>query len=139
MQEVLAMPEVTMALRLILAALLGGIVGYQRERAEKPAGLRTHILVALGATLFTVVSLYGFGSGSDPTRIAAQVVTGIGFLGAGTILREREQVQGLTTAASTWAVASVGVAVGVGMYLMALVACLIVVGVLHWVRLPRAS
>lgn len=139
MRGVLDAPEVTMVLRLILAAALGAIVGYQRERAEKPAGLRTHILVAVGAALFTVVSVSGFGPGGDPARIAAQIVTGIGFLGAGTILRANGHVRGLTTAASIWAVASIGVAVGVGMYLMSLAASLIVVAVLQLGRVPPGS
>lgn len=137
MRGVLDAPEVTMVLRLILAAGLAAIVGYQRERAEKPAGLRTHILVAVGAALFTVVSVSGFGPGGDPARLAAQIVTGIGFLGAGTILRANGHVRGLTTAASIWAVASIGVAVGVGMYLMSLAASLIVVAVLQLGRVPH--
>lgn len=107
-------------LRLVLSAILGGAVGYQREATDRPAGFRTHILVAVGAALFTVVSFYPFdGPGrtaTDPTRIAAQVVTGIGFLGAGTIIRRENAVIGLTTAASLWAVAAVGVAAGVGYY-----------------------
>lgn len=107
-------------MRLVLSAILGGAVGYQREATDRPAGFRTHILVAVGAALFTVVSFYPFdGSGrtaTDPTRIAAQVVTGIGFLGAGRIIRRENVVIGLTTAASLWAVAAVGVAAGVGYY-----------------------
>lgn len=107
-------------MRLVLSAILGGAVGYQREASDRPAGFRTHILVAVGAALFTLVSFYPFdGSGrtaTDPTRIAAQVVTGIGFLGAGTIIRRENVVIGLTTAASLWAVAAVGVAAGVGYY-----------------------
>ena len=91
-----------MFLRLLIAVVLGALVGYERERAGKPAGVRTHDMVSLGAALFAVVSLHGFGEASDPARVAAQIVTGIGFLGAGAILHQRGNVQGLTTAASLW-------------------------------------
>ena len=107
-----------MLARLVIAVLLGSAVGYERERTGKPAGVRTHGMVALGAALFTVVSLQGFGPGSDATRVAAQVVTGIGFIGAGAILHERGGVHGLTTAASLWVTAAMGLAVGVGMIWM---------------------
>lgn len=105
-------------MRLILAVVLGGLVGYQREASDRPAGFRTHILVALGSALFTLISAFPFDGleASDPTRIAAQVVTGIGFLGAGTIIRRENIVIGLTTAASLWAVAAVGMAAGIGYY-----------------------
>lgn len=89
-----------MMARVLVAAGLGGIVGYEREHSGKPAGVRTHGMVALGAALFTVVSLDGFGAAGDPARVAAQVVTGIGFIGAGAILHLRHSVHGLTTAAS---------------------------------------
>lgn len=115
-----------MLVRLILAALLGSFVGYERERTGKPAGLRTHGMVALGAALFTVVSLNGFGPGSDTTRVAAMIVSGIGFIGAGAILHERGGVQGLTTAASLWVTAAIGIAVGVGMFLMSVVTTILV-------------
>jgi putative Mg2+ transporter-C (MgtC) family protein len=107
-------------LRLAVAAALGAAVGVEREWREREAGIRTHMLVALGAGLFTVVGAYGFhdfASGStDPTRIAAQIVTGIGFLGAGAIVREGLSVRGLTTAGSLWVVAGVGMAAGAGFY-----------------------
>lgn len=103
----------TMTIKLILAGILGGAVGYERERHAHPAGLRTHILVCLGSTLIMLIS-QSYGAGSDPTRIAAQIVSGIGFLGAGTILHQGSIVRGLTTAASLWAVAGIGMAVGVG-------------------------
>jgi putative Mg2+ transporter-C (MgtC) family protein len=121
-----------MVLRLLLAAGLGAGIGYQRERANKPAGLRTHILISLGSALFTVVSIFGFGVGVDPSRVAAGVVTGIGFIGAGVILRgvRGEHVVGLTTAASIWAVAAIGMAAGVGMYLIATIVTVIAVLVL---------
>ncbi len=114
--------ELEMVLRLLLAAALGAIIGYQRERAGKPAGLRTHVLICVGAALFTITSLYGFGAAADPARIAAGIVAGIGFLGAGAIIRRDEGlVAGLTTAATIWAVASIGLAVGVGLYLVSVV------------------
>ena len=110
--------EVEMVLRLLLAAALGSIIGYQRERAGKPAGLRTHVLICVGAALFTVASLYGFGAVADPARVAAGIVAGIGFLGAGAIIhREGGLVAGLTTAATIWAVAAIGLAAGAGLYL----------------------
>lgn len=106
----------TIALRLLLATLLGGIIGYQREVTDRPAGFRTHVMVSVGSALFMLVSAYDFGQPTDPTRIAAQVVTGIGFLGAGTIIRQGNIVIGLTTAASLWAVSAVGLAAGAGFY-----------------------
>ncbi len=124
-----------MAGRLLLSAVFGAAVGYEREQAEKPAGLRTLALVAVGSTAFTLVSLFGFGLASDPSRLAAQIVTGIGFLGVGTILRTGVTVRGLTTAASIWAVAAIGVAVGVGMYILSTVATALVLVILH--VLPR--
>jgi putative Mg2+ transporter-C (MgtC) family protein len=105
--------------RLAVAAGLGAAVGVERELREREAGIRTHLLVSLGACLFTLVGAYGFhdfGSKVDPTRIAAQVVTGIGFLGAGAIIREGISVRGLTTAASLWIVAAIGMAAGAGYY-----------------------
>jgi putative Mg2+ transporter-C (MgtC) family protein len=114
--------------RILLAAALGGLVGFEREFRDQPAGFRTHILVSLGAALFTMAGAYGasgfVGTGGvsfDPTRIAAQVVTGIGFLGAGAILRYGVTVRGLTTAAALWVTAAVGVAVGLGYYSGALI------------------
>jgi len=105
--------------RLALSVLLGGLIGFEREVIKKPAGLRTHILVAMGSTLFTILSLYGF-PGSDPARVAAYVVAGIGFIGGGTIMQSRDRVIGITTAASLFATAAIGMAVGVGFYLSAL-------------------
>lgn len=125
--------------RLILAAGLGAIVGYEREHVGKPAGVRTHGMVALGAALFTVVSIYGFESVGDPARVAAQVVTGIGFLGAGAILHQRGNVRGLTTAASLWATAAIGVAVGVGMYVMSLETAILVFLLLRFGPRPRVD
>jgi len=121
-----------MILRLLLAAALGAAIGYQRERAGKSAGLRTHILICAGAALFTVVSLYGFGTAADPARVAAGIVAGIGFLGAGAIIRRGEGVvAGLTTAATIWAVAAVGLAAGAGLYLVSAVTTAIILIVLY--------
>ncbi len=120
-----------MVLRLLLAAALGAVIGYQRERAGKQAGLRTHILISSGAALIALVSIYGFGNASDPARVAAGVVVGVGFLGAGVILhREGGIVAGLTTAATIWVMAGIGLAAGVGLYVVATVATAIVLGVL---------
>ena len=120
-----------MVLRLLLAAALGAVIGYQRERAGKPAGLRTHILICVGAALFTIASLYGFGAAADPARVAAGIVAGIGFLGAGAIVHTGEGiVAGLTTAATIWAVAGIGLAVGAGLYLGSAVATALILVVL---------
>ncbi len=111
--------ELEMVLRLLLAAALGAIIGFQRARAGKPAGIRTYSLICVGSALFAVVSALGF-VGADPARIAAGIVAGIGFIGAGTIMhREGGIVEGLTTAATIWVVAGIGLAAGVGMYLIA--------------------
>ena len=123
--------ELEMILRLLLAAALGAIIGYQRERASKPAGLRTHILICVGAALFTIASLYGFGASADPARVAAGIVAGIGFLGAGAIIRRGEGVvEGLTTAATIWAVAGIGLAAGAGLYLVSAVTTAVILIVL---------
>jgi len=119
--------ELEMILRLLLAVALGAIIGYQRERAGKAAGLRTHVLIWVGAALFTVASLYGFGAAADPSRIAAGIVAGIGFIGAGAIMRRGEGVvEGLTTAATIWAVAAVGIAAGAGLYLVSAVTTIVI-------------
>jgi putative Mg2+ transporter-C (MgtC) family protein len=117
-------------LRLALAAGLGGAIGLEREFRHKPAGLRTNMLIALGSALFSILSVeLGVGAGS-PDRIAAQVVTGIGFLGAGAILRSGENVHGLTTAATIWVNAAIGMAAGLGSYTVAAVAAAITLSVL---------
>jgi putative Mg2+ transporter-C (MgtC) family protein len=117
-------------LRLALAAVLGGAIGLEREHRRKPAGLRTNMLIALGSALFSILSVeLGAGAGS-PDRIAAQVVTGIGFLGAGAILRSGENVHGLTTAATIWVNAAIGMAAGLGSYTVAAISAAITVVVL---------
>jgi putative Mg2+ transporter-C (MgtC) family protein len=112
--------ELEMGLRVLMAMVLGGILGFQRGKAEKPVGLRDLVLICSGAALFTVVSIYGFGI-ADQTRVAAGIVTGIGFLGAGVIMRRDDSnvVKGLTTAATIWITAGIGMAAGSGMYLIA--------------------
>jgi putative Mg2+ transporter-C (MgtC) family protein len=131
-------------LRLSLAAVLGGMIGFERELREREAGLRTHLLVSLGSALFTIVSAYGFRdfltSGAvvvrtDPTRIAAQIVTGIGFLGAGAIIRQGFSVRGLTTAATLWVVAAVGLACGAGYYSAAALSTALVLLALYPLRI----
>ena len=129
--------DVQMFLRLLIAVVLGALVGYERERAGKPAGVRTHGMVSLGAALFAVVSLHGFGNTGDPARVAAQIVTGIGFLGAGAILHQRSNVHGLTTAASLWVTAAIGLAVGVGMVFMSLATAILVFLLLRFGPRPR--
>src|SRR4029450_410761 len=110
--------------RLLTAAVLGSILGFERELRQKSAGLRTNILIAIGSALFTLMSyeIAGDAPGADPSRVAAQIVTGIGFLGAGAIMRTNGGVQGLTTAATVWVNAAVGVAAGGGEYHLALIA-----------------
>jgi putative Mg2+ transporter-C (MgtC) family protein len=132
------------ALRLVVAAALTGLVGLEREWRERAAGLRTHTLVGVGSALFTLVSAYGFNEflvgntnvvRTDPTRIAAQIVTGIGFLGAGAILRQGLTIRGLTTAAGLWVAAAIGMAVGAGYYSAALLGTGVVLfglGPLRW-------
>lgn len=123
--------ELELIVRLGIALALGAAIGFEREIDRQPAGFRTHALVALGAALFTIISAYGFsGSSVDPTRIAAQIVSGIGFLGAGTILHHRGSIRGLTTAASLWSAAAVGMAAGAGLLLLALVGTVLIVVVL---------
>ena len=114
-------------LRLSVALLLGGIIGFEREYRSKDAGFRTHFLVSLGSALFCLVSQYGFGDGlKDASRVAAQVVSGIGFLGAGTIIFQKSVVRGLTTAAGLWVTAAIGLACGSGMYMAALVGTVLI-------------
>jgi putative Mg2+ transporter-C (MgtC) family protein len=131
-------------LRLSVAAGLGAAIGIERELRDREAGVRTHLLVALGAALFTIVSAYGFSDfltdgalvQTDPTRIAAQIVTGVGFLGAGAIIREGISVRGLTTAGSLWVVAAIGMAAGAGFFWPAVVGTALTVlalGPLRWV------
>jgi putative Mg2+ transporter-C (MgtC) family protein len=124
--------EIEVILRLLLSAILGGLIGLEREIHGRPAGFRTHLLVSLGACVFTVTSIYFYriyGAGVvDPSRVAAQVVTGIGFLGAGAIIREKASIRGLTTAACLWVASAVGVACGLGAYAVSAVVTLVAIG-----------
>ena len=125
------MTDLALAERLLLSALLGGLLGLEREWRQKSAGLRTNILIAMGSTLFTMMSIdVSAGSGGDSTRIASGIVTGIGFLGAGAIMRTGAGVKGLTTAAMIWVNAAVGVAVGGGEYRLAVIATGVALAVL---------
>ncbi|MGZ6340594.1 MAG: MgtC/SapB family protein [Candidatus Limnocylindrales bacterium] len=127
--------QLELAIRLLVAAALGAAVGVEREIHEHPAGMRTHLLVALGSAIFTELSIFGFVdvlpgravAAPDPTRIAAQIVSGIGFLGAGAILKYGTSIRGLTTAASLWAVAAIGLASGAGAWVVAGVGAIIVI------------
>jgi putative Mg2+ transporter-C (MgtC) family protein len=133
-----------MLLRMLLAFALGALLGWERERAGRPAGLRTFMMVTAGSAAFTLVSIYGFldqGTVRDPARVAAQIVTGIGFLGAGTIWRTPSTVRGLTTAATIWFAAAIGMMVGSGLYLVATLSAIFGFICLQWLRSParRAS
>ena len=120
--------QLELAFRLLVAAILGAAIGLEREYHDHPAGMRTHLLVAVGSATFTVLSIEAFKApGADPARIAAQIVTGIGFLGAGAILKDNGGIRGLTTAASLWAVAAVGVASGAAAWGVAIAATIIVI------------
>jgi putative Mg2+ transporter-C (MgtC) family protein len=126
-----------MLLRLAAATVLGGLIGLERERVESTVGLRTHALVALGSAMFMLVSMFGFGNAGtapavvlDPSRVASQIVSGIGFIGAGVIIFRKEVVRGLTTAASVWLVAAIGMATAGGLYLPALGTTALALGIL---------
>jgi putative Mg2+ transporter-C (MgtC) family protein len=114
----------------VLAAVLGAVIGLEREISGKAAGLRTNILICLGAAIFTIISKQMAETGGSVTRIAAQVVTGVGFLGAGAIIQDRGGIHGLTTAATIWLVASIGMACGAGFYSLAVISTLIAIVVL---------
>lgn len=131
------MMDITLQLQagaeLVLAGILSMLIGLDRERRHRPAGMRTHMLVGIGACLFTVLSMHAF-PGDDSSRVAANIVTGVGFLGAGTIIQHKRDVFDLTTAASIWAVAAVGMAVGSGFWFLAILATLIIWTVLAVLR-----
>ncbi len=127
-------------LQLLLAGFLGAVIGLERERRQHEAGLRTHMLVAMGACLFTVLSIFAF-PGGDPSRVASQILPGMGFLGAGAILKYGRSIQGLTTAASMWFTAAMGMAVGTGNWFLALCSTLMVwfvLSVLHRLRVHKS-
>lgn len=129
--------DIELVIRLFLSVILGGLVGFERERKNHAAGLRTHILVCLGSCLLMILSMYGFSEFAgepnvrlDPARLAAQVITGVGFLGAGTILFTGKSITGLTTAASIWVVMAVGLTVGAGFYLPAVLSAVMILFIL---------
>lgn len=128
--------------RLLAATVMGAAIGFEREYHAKEAGLRTHLLVALGSCLFMILSAYGFDAflgkdhtSFDPSRIASQVVTGIGFIGAGTIILQKQMVRGLTTAAGLWVTAAIGLSCGIGMYAIALVTTVLVLASLGLINI----
>jgi putative Mg2+ transporter-C (MgtC) family protein len=131
--------DIEFMVRIALAFAFGGLLGFEREQIGRPAGLRTHMLVCAGAACFTIASVgmfTGEGVNRDPTRIAAQIVSGIGFLGAGTIFRTTSTVRGLTTAANIWLVAAIGMLVGGGMYWIAAFTSIMAFVTLRVLRLP---
>ena len=123
------MENIDIIVRLVLATLSGGLIGLEREVVHKPAGVRTHMLVCIGAALFILVTIQELPQ--EAARIIAGVATGVGFLGAGTIFKAQKDVHGLTTAASIWTVAAVGLAIGAGYYLMSLIAVILILVVLQ--------
>ena len=125
--------QIVIGLELMLAAFLSMVIGLDRERRQRPAGLRTHMLVGMGSCLFTTLSFHAF-PGGDPTRVASNIVTGIGFLGAGTIIQHKHDVHDLTTAASIWATAAVGMAVGTKAWLLAIWAVILIWVILAIIR-----
>ncbi len=128
--------EVIMLMRVLVAAGAGALVGFERWHARKRVGIRTVSMVSTGAAVFTLVSIYGF-EGHDTSRVAAQVASGIGFLGAGTILRQGGSIQGLTTAAAIWVAAALGLAAGAGLYILSVGGAILAAGALS--LLPRES
>jgi len=122
--------------QLLLAIALGGLIGFQRQLKHRPAGLRTHMLVSLGATLFAIISL---SFDIEPSRVAAGIVTGIGFLGAGSIIAHKGHIRGITSAATLWVVASIGLSVGVGEYLIGIISALLVSTILQLWRIEKKT
>jgi putative Mg2+ transporter-C (MgtC) family protein len=134
LRDVAQDPQWEALLRVLVAGVVAVLVGIEREREGKPAGARTYGLVAMGAAIFTVVGIYGFGAGDPAARIAAQIVTGIGFIGAGTILHMRRRVVGLTTAAGMWVAAGIGMAIGSGLYIIGIGAAVALFLLLQFLR-----
>ncbi|HLC59178.1 MAG TPA: MgtC/SapB family protein [archaeon] len=127
--------DIEFAIRLILAVFFGGLIGIEREVSHKPAGLRTHMLVSIGSALFTIMSIDVFGG--DPARVAANIVTGIGFIGGGSIIASRGHIHGITTAASLWATAAIGLGVGAGAYTISAVGAFLIFVILNLKRMEK--
>ena len=123
--------------KLVISVVIGGLIGWEREHVPVPAGLRTHMMVSLGAAMFSIIAVAGFGI--DGSRVVQGVVTGIGFLGAGTIFKERNRVTGLTTAASLWTTTAIGVAVGIGLFQAAIVTTILVIAILELNKLQKGK
>jgi putative Mg2+ transporter-C (MgtC) family protein len=132
--EIVGSFDIQTLFQLLLSVALGALIGFERELKRRPAGLRTHMLVSLGATIFTIVSL---SFDIEPARVAAGIVTGIGFLGAGSIIAQRGHIRGITSAATLWAVAGIGLAIGVEEYLIAIVGAIMIFATLQLGRLER--
>lgn len=128
LDKIFSLSQLFMLINILLAAFLGFLIGLERKMRSKEAGIRTHTVVCIGASLMMIVSLYAFGDGADTARVAAQIVTGIGFLGAGIIVYKKHEVKGLTTAAGIWTSAGVGMACGASMYTLAVGATFIMLG-----------
>ena len=133
-EEIVAGFDLQTLFQLLLSVALGALIGFERELKRRPAGLRTHMLVSLGATIFTVVSL---AFDIEPARVAAGIVAGIGFIGAGSIIAQRGHVRGITSAATLWAVAGIGLAVGIGEHLLAIVGAIMIFAILQLGRLEK--
>lgn len=142
-EDIVTQQDMEFIIRICIAVLLGAIIGYEREISQKPAGLRTHIFVCMGACLFTISSFYLLSDGSlgnfDATRIAAGIVTGISFIGAGSIIAAKGDVRGLTTAASLWVVSAIGLLIGFGIYLLPIVTTIIAFIILRLDRYEKTK
>jgi putative Mg2+ transporter-C (MgtC) family protein len=141
LSSLLTPTDLKQMLQVALAFILGGAIGWERERRRRPAGLRTHMLVCAGSACFAIASAYGYeglGTVRDPARIAAQIVTGVGFLGAGTIWRTQDTVRGLTTAASIWLAAAIGLLIGANLTVLAVFVTVLALGVL-WFLNPLST
>jgi putative Mg2+ transporter-C (MgtC) family protein len=127
--------EIGFLLKIFLSTLLGGVIGFERERTRRPAGLRTHMIVSLSSCLLTLISVYA--SETDPLKLAANIITGVGFIGAGTIIASSGSVKGVTTAATIFAVAGIGITVALGFYLTAVASTLLIFGILELKRIEN--